>query len=517
MKEFLAFLLPPATALVGMRISRFILGKQLDEKFNFGLRFGLGLAVGMVILSQSLLLGALVGVNLCGVLAWTVLIWSLVEVALLAPKLLAGMKRIRFQRGHLWLLILLPMLRAWWVIARAGTIDGTQEFDASAFWILKGRILYLEHGRKFLDLLHTSNLSYTHMDYPLLVPGLYALTYGALGGINEYVIKVWPFWMLVALCVAILSVARVWRHPHPAPILLVVLLCFLPNTLQFVREEGGTMPMVFGTGIAALLLVTALVRKDETALGAGVLALACCAATKLEGVIYMGLWGLVVALFCWRRGWLKNRVLWKALAVAALCLVPYFCVRLEKPVLYPEAAWMHQGATAPGAALARFPRTFFLSVGQRFFDMRFFNWSTTDNQHLSFIGKWQGLDSFAGPELSLLPWLLLLLVGLSFWKQSTHRLALGALLAVILGEFLVLSLAVACLADIQSDLPGLIKFTTDMGRHYYPFFTACFIGTMVIWLLDKTECESKCEGDGSTPVGQASCLSPSISTQKPKE
>lgn len=486
MKEFIAFVLPPATALAGMRIARLILGKRLDEEFNFGIRLALGLAVGMVVFSQSLLLAALLGINVSAVLGWTALIWGAAEVVLLSPGFLATLKQIRFQKGHLWLLMLLPALLLCWEFGRLSTLDGTQEFDAGAFWLVKAKMLYFEHGRNFLALLHTSNLAYTHMDYPWLVPGVYTLTYGAIGGVDEFVVKVWPFWMLVILCGAILSLARVWRLPHPAPILLVVLICFLPSTGQFARQEGATMPLLFGVGIAALLFVTALVRVNELTLCAGVLALACCATIKLEGVIYSALWGVVTLLFCWRRGWLKNRALWKVILVAALCLAPYFYVRLQKPVLYPEAAWLHDGLASPGTALRRFPQMLFLSFGQRFFQASFFRWDAPDNDHLHFIGQWHGLDSFAGPELSLLPWLLLLLVALTFWKKPAHRLALAALLAVILGELLTLSLVISCLGKMQASLTELIIFTSGIvGRYYYPFFTACFLGAMAIWLLDE--------------------------------
>lgn len=487
MKELLAFLLPPATALAGMRISRLILSKKLDEEFKFGVRFALGLAVGMVVFTQSVLLGALLGPSLCGLLGWTILIWGAIEAVLLVPKLFVGFKQVRFQIGHLWLLLLAPVVLLLWAYGRLSVVDGTREFDAAAFWILKARILYLDHGKDFFALLHTSNLAYSHMDYPWLAPGLYSLLYGALGGINEFVIKVWPFWLLVTLCGAILSIGNVWRKPHPAPILMVLLLCYLPATEQYIQQEGATMPLLFGVSIAALLLVTALVRKSQLALAAGILALACCAATKLEGIVYALFWGVILSIFCWRYGWLKERLLWKAALVGACCLLPYFFVRIQKPVLYPEAHWLHEAATTPGMALRRIPQTLFLAFGYRYFNHAFFNWDSSDKDHLQYIGHWQGLNSFAGPELSLLPWMLLILVALTFWKKPAHRLALGALLAVVVGELFTLSSIISCLRPMQSSVIEVIGFTSEIvGRYFYPFLTACFLGTMAIWLLENT-------------------------------
>lgn len=488
MKETVAFLLPPATALAGMRITRLILGKSFEETFAFGFRFAVGLAVGMVVFTQSLLLATLLGVNSSAILGWLALAWGFLEMALLAPKTFGSLKQIKFQRAHLWLLLLTPVIVFLWLSARLSVVEGTLEFDAAAFWLTKSRMLYFEHGKNFLALLNTSNLAYTHMDYPWLTSALYTLVYGAIGGVDDFVIKVWPFWMLTALCLAILSLSKVWRKPHPAPVLLVVLLCFLPATWQFIRQEGATMPLLFLTSMAALLFMTALINASDLAIAAGVLVLGACAATKLEGVIYSALWGAVLAIFCWRRGWLKNRLIWKSILVAACCLVPYFIVRLQKQVSYPEAAWLHNGASAPALVLFhRFPQMLFLSIGQRMFHGAFFKWDAPDQNHLHFIGKWQGVDSFAGPEFSIAPWLLLILIGLTFWKRPSHRITLAALLAVVLGQVLVLSFVISCLNQMQASLSDLIKFSeTIVGRYYYPFFTACLLGTLAIWFLEKT-------------------------------
>ena len=202
MKELIAFILPPATAFAGMRISRLVLGRKFEENFGWGLRFALGLSVGMVVFTQSVLLTALAGINASGWLAWTALVWGVIEAGLLLPRLVSGVNRIKFQAGHLWLLLLLPVLYSWWVFGRLCTLEGTLEFDANAFWVFKSKIFYLEQGKDLLGVLHQPNLVYAHMDYPMLVSCLYTLNYGAVGGVNEFINKVWPLWMVIALCLA---------------------------------------------------------------------------------------------------------------------------------------------------------------------------------------------------------------------------------------------------------------------------------------------------------------------------
>jgi hypothetical protein len=251
------------------------------------------------------------------------------------------------------------------------------------------------------------------------------------------------------------------------------------------------MPLVFLTSMAALLFMTGFVTTSNLPIAAGILVLGACAATKLEGVIYSSLWGCAIAIFCWRRGWLKNRLIWKSIIIAACFLVPYFLVRLQKHVSYPEAAWLQNGATAPALVLFhRFPQMLFLSIGQRMFHSAFFKWDSPDNTHLHFIGKWQGIHSFASQEFSIIPWLLLILIGLTFWKKRSHRMALATLLAIVLAQVLILSFVISCLSQMQSSVPDLIKFSeTIVGRYYYPFFTVCLLGTLAIWFLDQQTSE----------------------------
>ena len=511
MKEWIAFLLPPATAFAGMRISRLVLGQKLEEKFGFGLRFALGLAVGMLMFSQAVLLVALAGLNATGLLACVALIWGIVEVGLLSPKLAAGLKQIRFQPGHLWLWLLLPVIYSWWVFGRLCTLEGTLEFYANAFWVFKAKIIFLEQGKNLLGVLHQSNLGYAHMDYPMLVPCLYALDYGAVNGVNEFVNKVWPFWMMVALCLAILSLAGVWKRPHPLPLLTVVFLCFLPASLQFIRNEGGTIPMVFYISMTALLMVTALAYADEIALAAAFFTLVGCGATKFEGIIYAAIWGCVAVVFCWRRCWLKNRLLWKAALIAAVCLLPYFFFRLAKPVLHPESGWMHDGITSPGTALRRFPQTWFLNIGSRFFSQDFFHWQTADKDHLQWAGQWSGWNSLVNRELSILPWLLLFLFAFSIWRKKRHRLALGILVGVIVAQFTILSFVISCLANMQADVAQVIDFSSNaVGRYYYPFFTAGFLGIMAAWFVDRDSLNT------SPPVEAAKVSSPISTALQPR-
>jgi hypothetical protein len=481
--NLVAFILPLATALAGMRLSRWILGEKFAAQFGFGFRFAFGLAVGMLVFTQAVLLCALVGFNGAPLLAWAALIWGGIETVLLAIKFPVAWKSFKFQTGHLWLLLLLPLVYSWWVFGELSTLEGTLEYDANAFWVFKAKILYLEQGTDLVNVLRQSNLAYMHMDYTMLVPCLYTFGYGAVGGVDEFVNKVWPFWMMVTLCIGILSFARVWQNPRPLPIVVATLISFLPATLQFIRNEGGTIPMVFCIGLTTLLFVSAACTESEVVFPAILLACAVCFSTKLEGAVFAAFCCCGLLPFCLRRNWLKNKGVWISAAVAAASLLPYAFYRMTKPIAHPESHWMHTFTSDPGSVLHHFPQALFLNIAARFFGPQYFQW-TADGDHLQWTGHWTGLGSLVNAELSVLPWLLLVFLVFSLIFKPRGRIALGILSAVILGVFTFLSFVVVCLP--HWDLTQLVNLACNIsGRHYYPFFVAWFLGVAALWFMDE--------------------------------
>lgn len=505
MSELFTFFLPPATALVGMRLAGWLLGQKFAAQFGFGLRFALGLSFGMLVFSQAVLAGALAGFTPWFLLARLALIWGAVELVLLAVKWPAAWKTIKFKPTHLWLLLLLPLFYSWWVFGRLSTLEGTLEFDAVAFWVFKAKILFLEQGKNLIDVLRQSDLGYAHMDYPMLVPCLYTLGYGLVGRVDEFINKVWPFWMMVALCGGVLSFARLWKNPRPLPIAIVTLIAFLPASLTFIRNEGGTIPMVFCTCLSFLLIVGAIYQENELAPAILLLALAGCFSTKFEGAIFAVACFCALLPFSLRRGWFKNPALWKCAVAAIICVVPYFFYRLARPVANSESGWFHEGAAAPFTVLHRFPQVWFLEVFARFFSAGFFRWQP-DGESLQWAGHWAGWNSLFNEQLSILPWLLLAVIAVTIIYKSKGRIALAVLSGIILFVFSFLSLVVSCL--YKDSLAGAIDFACNtVGRYYYPFFTAWFLGTAAIWFTDGKPLPAP-----ALPEKKPSPLSP----QKPK-
>jgi hypothetical protein len=474
-----------------MRLNRLLLGKEFEAQFGAGFRFTLGLAIGMLVFSQIVLLGGLAGFNAAGFLAWLAIIWGCVGIVLQALKFPAAWKSTTFQPGHLWLLLLVPLLYSWWVLGQLSTLEGTLGFDANAFWTLKAKILFLAQGKAFINTLHQTNLGYSHMDYPWLVPGIYALDYGVAGGVDEFVNKVWPFWMVVSLCIGVLSLGNVWKQPQLLPIAAVTVVGFLPATIEFMRDEGGAIPQVFYTSLLILLLANAISRENRWALAIAIPVLAANAMAKFEGIVFDLFWLCALFPFCWKHGWLKEKLIWMSAVAAGIFLLPFVWYRLNKLVPYPLSDWWHAVISAPGLVLVSYPKILFLDVFGRFFSSGFFHWTLIDNIHPQWDGKWAGLSSLINEQMSILPWLLLVLVAFSFLKKR-QPMALSCLSLAILAMMAFLPFVITCLCHTQSDTPHSADLTpgfryyenNQMGRYLYPLFTAWFLGTAYVWFAN---------------------------------
>lgn len=492
-QELIAFILPITVALAGTRMCRWVLGKEIETQFGFGFRFALGLAAGILLFSHSVLLCAIVGFNGARLLAWLALLWGAVEVVLLAMKFPTFWKTINFQPGHLWVLLLIPLFYSWWVLGRLSTLEGTMEFDANAFWVFRAKILYLEQGQNLIHTIRQPNLAYAHMDYPWLIGGIYALGYGAVGGVDEFVNKVWPFWMMAGLSIGIISLGKVWQQPNPLPIVIATILFFLPATLEFIRWEGGTIPMLFYASMAAILLFNAVARGNRFAFAAAMPMIAGCAASKFEGVMYGMIWLCVLVPFIWKYKWFTDKTFWKSAVFGLLCLMPFVIYRQLKPDTYGFDNWWKAYVADWWPVFICFLKAFALYFAGRFFTAGFFHWQLVNTSHVQWAGQWGGLGSLANEQLSVLPWLLLILLIISFWKKP-QRLELLVLSVVMIAIMAFLTLVLTGVAYIKSDTPNTIGYSDvlivwnqsrDAGRYFYPFFTAWFLAAITLWFVDK--------------------------------
>ncbi len=141
----------------------------------------------------------------------------------------------------------------------------------------------------------------------------------------------------------------------------------------------------------------------------------------------------------------------------------------------------------PGTVLRRFPQTWTLNIINRFFSFDFFIGKPP--MEIMFNGPCNGpIESLVNPELSVLPWLLLFLVGFSLWWKARRRLALATLAGADYCSVHHSSFSISCLPRMQADVTNVINFSINIdsvARYYYPFFTACFLGVLSVWFSDS--------------------------------
>jgi hypothetical protein len=143
--------------------------------------------------------------------------------------------------------------------------------------------------------------------------------------------------------------------------------------------------------------------------------------------------------------------------------------------------------------LLRFPKMWFLNVFCRFFSPDFFRWSGDANGNIRWTGHWTGFGSLVNPDLSVLPWLLLLLLAFSLWKKSGRgRRAVVYLSLAIIGVLTALTVVTTCFMSFQA-LEGfntfgelMIDFSSanEVGRYFFPFMVAWFLAIATIWFDD---------------------------------
>jgi hypothetical protein len=486
MKEILALLLPPTIAFAGGRINECLFGRAALNRHGPGVRFAFGLGTGMLVFSQLVVLGAVSGVQLAPTLAWGGLLWGVAEMIWRLFHHWPALRAWRPDARCAWWLLLLPAAAAMALTGLLATVESTLEYDALAFWVFKAKVMFLKQGADFAAVHQNPLLAYAHWDYPLLVPGLYTLTYGLQGEVYEFTNKVWPFWMVVAMFLAVLSVGRFFARPTLLPVALVTALCFLRAITYWVRMEGATIPLTFYSVMASVSATLWLLDRAQSHLpGLAIVLLAGGAATKFEGMIIALVWAVAVALFLTRgRAW-HQPTLWAGIAAAILCQLPYALFRLSGPVPHPLSNWVARALEAPADILANLPAVILLSLGHRFFSLAAFAWGTAPGGGLEWKGRWDGLNTFVDEQTHVLAWVILVLLPFTWWRRPQARSAIGTLSLVVLSVMLFLSFVIACLPELHANGESLNEFTAFMvGRYYHPLLLAWFIGLMLPWLLD---------------------------------
>jgi hypothetical protein len=480
----IALLLPLAVAITGSRMVRWLFG-DLQGILSTGELLASGLAVGAFFLTQINLGLRMAGARWERVSAIILMVWAAGEVVLLIRRCHA--QRPQLQARHLWWLLLAPVALLLWCQFRLAGLLGLVDFDAVAIWAFKAKILHYCAGKEMWTWFTNPNLAYAHLDYPLLVPLLHALTYGALGHVNEFVTKFWNQWMLLLLAWAVLGAGQ---FPDQRPWLagsVAAAIVLLPMSREFALMEGATIPMLFYAVLSSMQLAIGMLEQQAGRLRLGLLLLLALVMVKFEGMILLGLWGLVLLLDRDSRAalWPLRGVGWAGL-LGVIAWLPYVVFRLHGPVAHPESGWVSLLITNASAVFHILPMTWVAMLACRFLNNDFALWSSPDNQHAAWQGHWLGWPSLVDPWTQGMGWVCVLLLVVAWCRGGRLRWTAFRLLLVFLVFATVVSLVWSAVQPSHMNyalaLSGSLSLTG--GRYLYPVLMAWFVAGVILLLRE---------------------------------
>jgi 4-amino-4-deoxy-L-arabinose transferase-like glycosyltransferase len=174
------------------------------------------------------------------------------------------------------------------VVTVAAVAFGAYETDAFAIWGLKAKVLatapLLPRPQYFTD----RTLSYSHLDYPLLVPALQAGVYAMLGRFDDRWVKIIFPLMYVATGAIVYAALRRWLNRCIA-LLLVALLMGAPGVVRWAGPGVADVAVAMFGACAAWQAYEWIDRRDRRALAAAVACCAFLAMSKPEGVVMAAL------------------------------------------------------------------------------------------------------------------------------------------------------------------------------------------------------------------------------------
>jgi len=478
----IAFLLPLVVALTGSRMVRWLF-RDLQGILSTGERLATGLAVGAFFLTQSALGLRLAGLRWERALAAVLMVWAAGEVVLLVHR--GRVSRPRFKAWYLWWLLLIPAGLILWCQFRLAGLAGILELDAVENWAFKAKILHHFAGKEMWTWFHNPTLAYAHLDYPLLVPLLHALTYDALGRVNDFVIKFWNQWMLLLLAWAVLGAGhfpakRPWLAGSAAGAIVL-----LPMTREYALTEGATIPMLFYTVLSSMQLAMGMVEKEAGRLRLGLLLLMATAMVRSEALSLLGLW-VILLLLDWdsRAGlWPLRRMGWAGLLGLAAWL-PYGVYRLHGPVPHPASRCVHLLMANANVVFHLLPMTWLAMLSGRFLHNDFAFWSAPDNRHAVWQGHWMGWPSLVDQWTQGVGWVCVLLLVVTWSRGGRLRWTVFQLFFVFLAFVTVVSLYWSTVQSNPTDYAAALGSNDRItgGRYLYPVLMAWFVAGTILLL-----------------------------------
>ena len=276
---------------------------------------GLGPAVGAGTMGLLLFWASLIGfapsrkvLAIIGVLTLASLLVMKKKNRLAQIKILAT----DWEKGDGWIVVPLVVTLAGLAMIATGALSSPLvEWDAFAIWGFKAKVLTHEALRLTPAYFHDLTLSYSHLDYPLMVPFLTSGAYAAMGTVDDQTGKLVSAFLDV-LIVPMVYLGLRWKLRRLPAACLSAILAMLPVMFRYAGVGCADLLLAMFYAGSILYVARWIDRQQWPDLILAILFSAFGAFTKNEGVVLalmngavilgFGLWGRRRRDSGWGRG-----------------------------------------------------------------------------------------------------------------------------------------------------------------------------------------------------------------------
>jgi len=170
-------------------------------------------------------------------------------------------------------------------------------WDAVAVWGLKAKVLAHSPLATFPEYFSDVTLSFSHLDYPLMIPALMATTYGAIGVTDDVLGKaIFPF-IALSFALFLFGTLRWQLRSRLAASAIALVVLMLPPTSWWAGSGYADFPLMVFHGASIYYVLRWSAEGHRGDLGCAILFSAACAFTKNEGLPLAMLNVVAVAAF----------------------------------------------------------------------------------------------------------------------------------------------------------------------------------------------------------------------------
>ena len=261
---------------------------------------GLGPAVGAGTMGLLLFWTSLIGFTPSrNVLA---IIGILTLASLLVMKKKHRLARIKipaidWEKGDGWMIApSLVMLMGLVMIVTVALSSPLSEWDAFAIWGFKAKVLAHEALRPTPAYFHDLTLSYSHLDYPLMVPFLTAGAHAAMGTVDDQTVKLVSAFLDVLL-VPMVYLGLRWKLRRLPAACLCAILAMLPVMFRYGGVGCADLPLAMFYAGSIFYVARWIDQQQREDLILAILFSAFAAFTKNEGMVLALINGAVILGF----------------------------------------------------------------------------------------------------------------------------------------------------------------------------------------------------------------------------